>query len=302
MTEPTQSGPYAGQPAPPPQPSAPAPGWAPPPQQGGPYPYATTPPVGHGRPATPPGNPAAVSDRVSGALLILGAALTIGASFTTLDTSVQYLDKEHEEPAFQVVAKAWSYTSGGTGEEMESVTRFTGVPLLIGALVAVAAAVLLLTGRARRLRPGPALGVGGAVLLLGATLSALTEVVNDGQWDGDDRATTLGVGAYLLALAFLSALGATVTTVLATGRPTATALPGPAPTAYPVPTAYPAPAAFPAPQPPQAPQAPQPQQPAPPQAPQPPQAAQPWPAAPVAQPTPTDQSSPPTAPPTPSQG
>ncbi|MFE7843445.1 hypothetical protein ACFU53_47580 [Streptomyces sp. NPDC057474] len=242
MTEPTQSGPYAGQPAPPPQPTAPAPGWpAPPPQQGGPYPYATTPPAGYGRPPAPPGDPAAASDRVSGALLVLGALLAVGASFATLDESVQYVDEAQEEPVYRTVAKAWSYTSGGTGEEMESVTQFSGVPLLLGALMAIAAAVLLLTGRSRRLALAPAFGVASAVLLLGTTLSVLTEAVNDTQWDEDGRTTTFGAGFYLLTVAGLLALGATVTTVLATRRP-AGAFPGPAQ------------AAFQTPQPPQTPQ------------------------------------------------
>ncbi|MDX3644886.1 hypothetical protein [Streptomyces sp. MB09-02B] len=225
MTEPTQSGPYAGQPAPPPQPMASVPGWAPPPQQGASYPYAATPPVGHGRPASPPGDPAAASDRTSGALLILGALLAVGSSFATLDKSVQYLD-EGREPVYETVAKAWSYTSGDIGGETESVTQFSGLLLLFGALAAVAAAVLLLTGRSRRLPLGPALAVGGAVLLLGTTLSVLTEAFNDTQWDGDGRTTTFGAGFYLLAVAFLLALGATVTTVLGTRRP-ATAFPGP---------------------------------------------------------------------------
>ncbi|MBD9701269.1 hypothetical protein IHE56_04010 [Streptomyces sp. ID01-12c] len=232
MTEPTQSGPYAGPPTPQHQPTTPAPGWAPPPQHGAPYPYAATPPAGYGRPATPPGDPAATADRTSGALLILGAVLAVGSSFATLDKSVQYVDEAQEEPVYETVAKAWSYTSGDIGGETESVTQFSGALLLFGALVAVAAAVLLLTGRGRRLPLGAGLTVGGAVLLLGTTLSVLTEAFNDTQWDGDGRTTTFGAGFYLLAVAFLLALGATVTTVLAGRRP-AGAHPGPARTPQP---------------------------------------------------------------------
>ncbi|MFF9034402.1 hypothetical protein ACF090_02905 [Streptomyces sp. NPDC014892] len=220
MTEPTQPGPYAGPPTPPHQPTAPPPGWAPPPQQGGPSPYAPPPPVGYGRPATPPGDPAAAADRASGALLILGALLAVGSSFATLDKSVQYVDEAEKEPVYETVAKAWSYTSGDIGGETESVTQFSGLLLLLGALVAVAAAVLLLTGRGRRLPLGPALTVGGAVLLLGTTLSVLTEAFNDTQWDGDGRTTTFGAGFYLLGVACLLALAATVTTALATRRAT----------------------------------------------------------------------------------
>ncbi|WP_319054737.1 hypothetical protein [Streptomyces europaeiscabiei] len=254
MTEPTQSGPYAGQPgpypgqpAPLPQPTAPAPGWsAPPPQQGGPYPYATTPPAGHGRPPAPPEDPAAASDRASGALLILGALLAIGGSFATLDKSVQYLGEgEKGEPVYENVAKAWSYSSWEVGGKATEVTQFSGVPLLLGGLLAVVAAVLLLTGRSRRLALGPALGVAGAVLLLGTTLTVLTDAFNDTQWDEGGRTTTFGPGFYLLTVASLLALGATVTTVLAGRRP-AGAFPAPAPSGFQ--TA----------QPPQAPQPPQP--------------------------------------------
>ncbi|WNZ09977.1 hypothetical protein [Streptomyces sp. 11x1] len=225
MTEPTQSGPYTGQPVPPHQPMASVPGWAPPPQQGTPYPYAATPPAGYGRPASPPGDPAAASDRTTGALLILGALLALGSSFATLDKSVQHIGEE--EPVYETVAKPWSYSSGDIGGKTESVMQFSGFLLLLGALVAVAAAVLLLTGRSRRLPLGPALAVGGSVLLLGTTLSVLTEAFNDTQWDGDGRTTTFGAGFYLLAVAFLLALGASVTAALGTRRP-ATALPAPA--------------------------------------------------------------------------
>ncbi|WP_371578615.1 hypothetical protein [Streptomyces sp. NBC_01314] len=268
MTEPTQSGPYAGQPAPPPQPTAPAPGWsAPPPQQGGPYPYATTPPAGHGRAPAPPGDPAAASDRVSGTLLLLGALLAVGGSFTTLDKSVQYLSEgDKKQSVYENVAKAWSYSSWEVGGKATEVTQFSGVPLLLGGLLAVVAAVLLLTGR--RLPLGPALGVASAVLLLGTTLTVLTDAVNDTQWDGDGRTTTFGPGFYLLTVASLLALGATVTTVLATRRPTG-AFPGPARPAFP--------------------------------AAQPPGPAQPWQAAPGAQPYPPAQPYPSAQPPAPHQ-
>lgn len=251
MTEPTQSGPYAGHPAPP------HPGY---------------------RPTAPPGDPAAVLDRVSGSLLVLGALLAIGGSFATLDTSVQYLSEDRDEPIYHNVAKAWSYSSWATGEETTTVTQFSGIPLLIGGLLAVAAAVLLLTGRSRRLPLGPALAVGSAVLLLGTTLVVVTDAFNDTQWDTGDRTTTYGAGFYLLTVACLPALGATVTTVLATRRPAATS-PGPA-------------RSWQSPQPPQPWQTPQPQTPQP-------QPAQPWQAAPAPQPYPPDR---PPAPPAPPQG
>lgn len=231
MTEPTQPGPYTGQPAPQPHPAAPTPGWpTPPPQQGGYHPYAAPPPAGYGRPPSPPSppaDPAAVSDRVSGALLILGAALTIGGSFATLDKSAEYVDSSNKAPVYRTVAKAWSYSNASPGQKTISVTQLYGVPLLIGSLIAIAAAVLLLAGLSRRLPLTRVLGVTSAVLLFGTTLTVATAAVNDTQWDTDSRSTTLGPGFYLLTFACLLALAATVLTVLGTRRP-ATAAPLPA--------------------------------------------------------------------------
>ncbi|MEH0520810.1 hypothetical protein QBA38_17565 [Streptomyces stelliscabiei] len=255
MTEPTQPGPYTGPPTPPP------------PRQGAPSPYATTPPAGHGGPPAPPADPATTADRTSGALLILGALLAIGGSFATLDKSVQYLGGEKEGGAvYENVAKAWSYSGSGAIDKPTSVTQFSGVPLLLGGLLAIAAAVLLLTGRSRRSPLGPAFGIVSAALLLGTTFTVLTDAVNDTQWDGDGRTTTFGPGFYLLTVALLLALGATVTTVLALRGP-ATAFPGPARAAFHAPPAS---------------QAPPPRQPA-----QPWQAAPGAPGAPVAQPYPS---------------
>ncbi|MFF5358218.1 hypothetical protein ACFY4I_02260 [Streptomyces scabiei] len=249
MTEPTQSGPYAGPPTPEPQPAAPAPGWpAPPPQQGAPYPYAAPPAAGPGRPPAPPGSPAGTTDRAAGALLMLGALLAIGGSFATLDKSVQYLgDEKKGEPVYESVAKAWSYSNSGMTDAPTSVTQFSGVPLLLGGLLAVAAAVLLLSGRGRRFPPAPALGIAGGVLLFGTTLTVLTDAFNDTQWDGDGRTTTFGPGFYLLTVALLLALGGAVTSLLALRGP-AGALPRPAPHPFAVPQATPPAQAPPAPQ------------------------------------------------------
>lgn len=242
MTEPTQSGPYAGPPAPEPQPAAPSPGWpAPPPQQGAPYPYAAPPASGPGRPPAPPGSPAGTTDRAAGALLILGALLAVGGSFATLDKTVQYLgDGTEGRPLYESVATAWSHSSTGSTDGPTSVTLFSGVPLLLGGLLAVAAAVLLLTGRSSRFPLGPVLGIVSAVLLLGTTLTVLTDAVNDTQWDEDGRTTTFGAGFYLLTVAMLLALGATVTSVLALRGP-AGALPGHAPRPFAAPQATAAP-------------------------------------------------------------
>jgi hypothetical protein len=176
-----------------------------------------------------------VAARVAGALLVPGALLAIGGSFATPDKSVQYLgDGEEGEPVYESVAKAWSYSSSGATEGATSITRFSGVPLLLGGLLAIAAAVLLLAGRSRRFPLGPALGIVSAVLLLGTTLTVLTDAVNDTQWDGDGRTTTFGAGFSLLAVSLLLALGATMTSVLALRGP-AGAFPGSAPPAFQVP-------------------------------------------------------------------
>ncbi|MGW1667332.1 hypothetical protein [Streptomyces sp. NPDC002324] len=225
MTEPTQPGPYTGPPAPPP------------PHQGAPSPYATTPPAGYGRPPAPPGTPAGTTARAAGALLILGALLAIGGSFATLDKSLQYLgDGGKGEPVFESVATAWSYSSSGATDGPTSVTQFSGVPLLLGGLLAITAAVLLLSGRSRSFPLGPALGIAGAVLLFGTSLTVLTDAVNDTQWDGDGRTTTFGPGFYLLTFALLLALGAAVTSVL-TLRGPAAPFPGPARAAFQAPQA-----------------------------------------------------------------
>ncbi|MFE7766109.1 hypothetical protein [Streptomyces sp. NPDC057438] len=173
------------------------------------------------------------TDRAAGALLILGALLAVGGSFATLDKSVQYLgDEKKGQPVYESVAKAWSYSNSGVTDAPASVTQFSGVPLLLGGLLAVVAGVLLLTGRGRRFPPAPALGIAGGVLLFGTTLTVLTDAFNDTQWDGDGRTTTFGAGFHLLTVALLLALGATVTSVLALRGPAA-ALPGPAHTPYP---------------------------------------------------------------------
>jgi hypothetical protein len=163
---------------------------------------------------------------VSGALLILGAALTIGGSFATLDKSAEYLDSRKKAAVYQTVAKVWSYSSASPGQKTISVTQLYGVPLLIAGLIAIAAAVLLLAGFGRRLPLTRVLGVAGAVLLFGTTLTVATAAVNDTQWDTDSRTTTFGAGFYLLSFACLLALAATVLTVLGTRRP---ATPGPVP-------------------------------------------------------------------------
>ncbi|MFD9389476.1 hypothetical protein ACFWBB_01655 [Streptomyces sp. NPDC060000] len=235
MTEPTQPGPYTGPPTPPIQPAAPAPGgWpAPPPQAAGHHPDAYPPSAPYGRPPGPPKGPAAVSERVSGALLLVGAALAVGASFATLDKSAEYAEGHSGDAVYRTVAKPWSYSNAIPGQKTVEVTQFYGVPLLIGGLVAIAAAVLLLAGSGRRLPPARVLGVTAAALLLGTTLTVATAAFNDTQWDTDTRSTTLGPGFYLLTLACLAALAATVLTVLTvlgTRRP---AGPAPAPNQYP---------------------------------------------------------------------
>ena len=168
---------------------------------------------------------------MSGALLILGAALAVAGSFTTLDESAEHARGNSKEVLYRTVAKAWSYSNSIPGQKTISVRQFHGLPLLVSSLlVAVVAAVLLLAGVSRRLPLTRVLGVSGATLLFGVTLTVATAALSDTQWDTDTRSTTLGPGFYLLTLASLAALAATVLSVLGTRRPA-----GPPPRAVPVP-------------------------------------------------------------------
>ncbi|MEU1184301.1 hypothetical protein ABZ464_43160 [Streptomyces sp. NPDC005820] len=200
------------------------------------------PPVPYGRPPGPPADPGAASDRVSGGLLLLGAVLAVIGSFTTLSTSRQTFSSSSDGTVFRTVAKAWSYTTSYPGEDTESVTQFDGVPLLIGSLLAIAAAVLLFTGSGGRQPSARVLGVTGAALLFGTTLTVAIAAIGDTQWDTDSRSTTFGPGFYLLVVACLLALAATVLTVLNSRRPAVAAVPAPYPQPWPtgpVPQAYP---------------------------------------------------------------
>jgi NADH:ubiquinone oxidoreductase subunit 6 (subunit J) len=207
MTDPTHSGPYAG-------PPAPQPGWPTPPPRPGVNPYTPA------RPSNP-----ALLEQLSGALLILAALLAIGGSFVTLDKSVESVSGDKGGVVYSTVAKAWSYTSTNIGQPSQTVTQLYGIPLLIGSLLAIATAVLLLAGASRRLPLTRTLGVASAVLLFGTTLTVATSAVNDTQWDTEARSTTLGPGFYLITLACLLTLGATVLTLLGTQRPALPAQP-----------------------------------------------------------------------------
>ncbi|WP_157881230.1 hypothetical protein, partial [Streptomyces griseoruber] len=184
------------------------------PTQPGPY---VPPPGPYGRPPGPPADPGAAADRVSGGLLLVGAALALTGSFTTLDESKETIGSGSSSAAvYRTVAKAWSYTTSVPGQKSQSVTQFDGVPLLVGALLAVAAGVLLLTGSGGRQPLVRVLGVTGAVLLLGTTLTVAVSAVGDTQWDTGARSTTFGPGFYLLTAACVLGLAATVLTVLNT--------------------------------------------------------------------------------------
>ncbi|WP_340377443.1 hypothetical protein U5640_21790 [Streptomyces sp. SS7] len=203
------------------------------------------PPVPYGRPPGPPADPGAAGDRLSGALLLVGAALALTGSFTTLDTSKETIGSGSSSAAvYRTVAKAWSYTTSVPGQKSHSVTQFDGVPLLVGALLAVTAGVLLLTGSGGRQPLVRVFGVTGAVLLFGTTLTVAVSTVGDGQWDTGGRSTTFGPGFYLLTVACVLGLATTVLTVLATRRPATApaAVPAPYPQPWatgPVPQAYP---------------------------------------------------------------
>ncbi|MEU1512911.1 hypothetical protein ABZ490_12225 [Streptomyces sp. NPDC005811] len=210
-----------------------------------PGPPQVPPPVPYGRPPGPPADPGAAADRVSGGLLLVGAALAATGSFLTLDTSKETIGSGSSSAAvYRTVAKAWSYTTTIPGQKSHSVTQFDGVPLLVGALLAVAAGILLLTGSGGRQPLARVLGVTGAVLLFGTTLTVAVSTVGDSQWDTGARSTTFGPGFYVLIAACVLGLVATVLTVLNTRRPATASAAAPAPYPQPWPTG-PVPQAYP---------------------------------------------------------
>ncbi|PIM72893.1 hypothetical protein CTU88_03385 [Streptomyces sp. JV178] len=173
-----------------------------------------------------------MSDRLSGALLAVGAALTIGGSFTTLNSAVDYRDKEKDEVVVESVSKAWSHrTEFAEGlvstDGVVDRVQFDGISLLVGIVAALVAAVFLLLGPGRRppLRRG--LAVAGGAVLFGTTLAVVMESVSVTQWESDTQEMSFGLGFYLLTGAVLLSLAATALTLVGAQRatPTESALP-----------------------------------------------------------------------------
>ncbi|MET9844281.1 hypothetical protein [Streptomyces ossamyceticus] len=204
-----------------------------------------------------------MSDRLSGALLAVGAALTIGGSFTTLNSAVDYRDKEKDEVVVESVSKAWSHRTEfaeglvSTTDGVVDRVQFDGVSLLVGIVAALVAAVFLLVGPGRRppLRRG--LAVAGGAVLFGTTLAVVMESVSVTQWESDTQEMSFGPGFYLLTGAVLLSLAATALTLVGGRRSTPAApalpqsshpwpappaaqpyLPGPAGPAGPAPSSY----------------------------------------------------------------
>lgn len=201
-----------------PAPPAPGQGWPAPPPPSAPYPYASAPPG-------PPSGTGGVSDRLSGALLAVGAALTIGGSFTTLNSAVDYRDREKDEVVVESVSKAWSHrtefaeglvSANGTVDRVQ----FDGVSLLVGIVAAVVAAVFLLVGPGRRPTLRRGLGVAGGAVLFGTTLAVVMESVSVTQWESDTQEMSFGLGFYLLTGAVLLSLAATALTLAGAQRST----------------------------------------------------------------------------------
>ncbi|MFF7265583.1 hypothetical protein ACFZCL_35615 [Streptomyces sp. NPDC008159] len=160
-----------------------------------------------------------MSDRLSGALLAVGAALTIGGSFTTLNSAVDYRDREKDEVVVESVSKAWSHrTEFAEGlvstDGVVDRVQFDGISLLVGIVAALVAAVFLLRGPGRRPTLRRGLAVAGGAVLFGTTLAVVMESVSVTQWESDTQEMSFGLGFYLLTGAVLLSLAATALTLV----------------------------------------------------------------------------------------
>lgn len=140
------------------------------------------------------------ADGAAGAFLLLSAAIAIGASFLN---QVSY---------HGVSATVWHI-------EGSQVTRLFGIGLAVSAVLAVTAAVALFAGfgsRNPRVRPA---GGAAAGMMLGSTLILVLGVVSSVNLSHLDR---LGPGAWVMLVAFLFSIPATIASLVAsisTARP-----------------------------------------------------------------------------------
>ena len=213
MTTPPQPGPYPGQSGAS-WPQA-APGQAAPPYPGQPQPayaYGWSSPA-YGYPQPQPRGQASAHDRGTAVMLLIGAVLAVAGSFPTLTKSVDSTTGSAAD-TFTNIDKAWAFT-GQSADFNQSNLQFLGLPLALGAAVAITVGILLLTGFGARRVPARALGLAAAGFLFGGTLMVTMVAVDDGQFDTATRHTSFGAGFWLVVLSALAALGAAIPGILA---------------------------------------------------------------------------------------
>jgi hypothetical protein len=224
MTTPAQPGPYPGQSGAS-WPTAPAPGQAGPAYPNAPQPDAA--PYGYnygwqgpayGYPQQP-GPGASPQDRGTAILLLVGAVLAVAGSFPSLTKAVDTTAGSAEN-TITYYDKPWSLSSQGTSFN-NSALQFLGLPLALGAAMAIVIAILLLVGFGARRGPVRALGLAGSGILFGAALMVMMVAVDDGQFDNSTHHTSFEIGFWLIVLCAVASLGAAVPGIAARfGSPT----------------------------------------------------------------------------------
>jgi len=215
MTTPPQPGPYPGQSGAS-WPQA-APGQAAPPyagQQPQPaYSYGWSSPA-YGYPQAQARAQASAHDRGTGVMLLIGAVLAVAGSFPTLTKAVDTTSGGSASDTFDNIDKAWTFSTQSP-DFNQSELQFLGLPLALGAAIAITIGILLLAGFGARRVPARALGLAGAGILFGATLTVAMVAVDDGQFDTSTRHTSFGPGFWLVVLSAVAALGAAIPGILA---------------------------------------------------------------------------------------
>jgi hypothetical protein len=186
---------------------------------------------GYGYPQS--GAQVAVPRMIAAALLVVAAALVFGGSFGAF--SIFRFESPYT-PASTTTTTAWGSVREPPSEDIPAgVTILHGIPLSVGAVLALAAAVLLMLSARRP--DDPALGrllgacaggmLTGVVAVIWLVISAsVANVAANAVADSEFRSSyEIGVGAYLILVGAVVALVASVLLLLPRRRPG----PGPVP-------------------------------------------------------------------------
>ncbi|HWE88287.1 MAG TPA: hypothetical protein VG317_02335 [Pseudonocardiaceae bacterium] len=152
-------------------------------------------------------------------LLVVGAGLAIGGSFAALDNWA--LNEPNSNYRSTTTVSGWSYRNQGAGQPVQHEAQWIGVALVVGGVLAIAAAVLLLV-TLRRGRPvvGALAAVSGAVLF-GVALTVGVSVLGDlgfAKATNDYTETVSpGLGFWLILAAGLLGIAAVVLALLTGG-------------------------------------------------------------------------------------